>query len=88
MESNPKVIEFMTRLAKDEETVVACKSKMTLQSAETIHEDTKWNALCYFKVDRAFVEIMPYMKYMSIIFDLVQSWTIPTMCDYARIPSR
>jgi|GEM_PF-2654535 len=81
MESNPKVIEFMTRLTKDEETVVACKSKMTLQSAETIHEDTKWNALCCFKVDRTFVGIMPYMKYISTIFDLVQSWMIPPCVD-------
>ena len=77
MESNPKGIELITRLMKDEEPVVACKSKMTLQLAETIHEDTKWNALCNFKVDRAFVGIMPYMKYISTIFDLVQSWMIP-----------
>jgi hypothetical protein len=53
MESNPRVIEFMMGLTKDKEAVVACKSKMTLQSAATIREDAKWNTLFYFKVDRA-----------------------------------
>jgi len=69
MESNPKVIEFMMGLTKDEEAVVACKSKMTLQSAATICEDAKWNPLFYFKAGRAFVGIMPHMKYISINFN-------------------
>jgi hypothetical protein len=69
MGSNPKVIEFMMGLTKDEKAVVACKSKMTLQSAATTREDAKWNPLFYFKVDRAFVGIMPHMEYISIIFN-------------------
>jgi hypothetical protein len=47
MELNPKEIEFMMGLAKDEEAVVACKSKITLQSAANICEYAKWNAIRY-----------------------------------------
>jgi hypothetical protein len=69
MESNPRVIEFMMGLTEAERRVVANLSKQALGLAPDIREDVKWNALCYLKGDRAFVGIMPYRKYVSVIFD-------------------
>jgi len=37
--------------------------------SNALREDIKWNALCFFKGERAFVGIMPYKKYVSVIFD-------------------
>jgi hypothetical protein len=70
MESNPRVIEFLMGLSEDERRVIAPLSKMALRVAPDIREGVKWNALCYFKGDRAFVGVMPYKKYVSVIFDL------------------
>ena len=69
MDSNPKVTEFMMGLTEDEEAIVAHLTKRILKLSNDIREDVKWNALCYFKGNRAFVGIMPYEKYISVIFD-------------------
>lgn len=69
MEPNPKVTEFIMGLTEDDEAIVAYLTQRTLQLSDNIQEDVKWNALCYFKGDRAFVGIMPYKKYISVIFD-------------------
>jgi len=69
MEVNPKVTEFMMSLTEDEKAIVTYLTKKVRQvDADTI-EDVKWNALCCFKGDRAFIGIMPYKKYVSVIFD-------------------
>ena len=69
MNPNDKVTEFMMGLTDEEEPIVTWLSKNTLRLSGDIWEAVKWNALCYFKGDRAFVGIMPYKKYISVIFD-------------------
>ena len=69
MKPNAKVVEFMMGLTEAEQRVVDRLSKLALRVASEVREDVKWNALCYFKGDRAFVGIMPYKKYVSVIFD-------------------
>ncbi len=69
MEANPKINDFMTNLTRDEIDIVEYLTKNACQLAVDVAEDIKWNALCFFKGDRPFVGIMPYKKYISLIFD-------------------
>lgn len=69
MEKNEKILDFMMILSKNEETIVSRLRKLALKQSDEVREDIKWNALCFFKGDRAFVGIMPYKKYISVIFD-------------------
>ncbi|MCF8054541.1 MAG: DUF1801 domain-containing protein [Deltaproteobacteria bacterium] len=80
MESNTRVADFLSRLSPAEKEIITPLRKQVLQLATNVHEDVKWNALCYFKGARAFVGIMPYKKYISVIFDrgaeLVDSYRV------------
>lgn len=69
MELNPKVIEFLNELTEDQHAIVAYLRKHALQLADDIRQDVKWSALCFFSGDRPFAGIMPYRKYVSVIFD-------------------
>jgi len=69
METNEKLIEFMMGLTEDEEAIISYLTDHALRFSSNIREEIKWNALCYFKEDRAFVGIMPYKHYISVIFD-------------------
>ncbi len=69
METNERIVEFMMRLTEGEEPIVSRLRELALQISGGMREDIKWNALCFFKGERAFVGIMPYKKYISVIFD-------------------
>jgi hypothetical protein len=69
MKPKQKVIEFLMGLSECEKPIVAYLTKKVLQLSGDIREEMKWNALCYLKGDRAFIGIMPYKKYISVIFD-------------------
>jgi len=69
METNERIVEFMMGLTKNEEPIVSCLRKFALEVSDEVREDIKWNALCFFKGDRAFVGVMPYKQYISVIFD-------------------
>ncbi|WP_322757883.1 DUF1801 domain-containing protein [Synechococcus sp. CBW1107] len=60
---------FMMGLTEKEEAIISRLANSALDLSRDIREDVKWNALCYFKGDCAFVGIMPYKKYISVIFD-------------------
>jgi hypothetical protein len=59
----------MVGLTENEEPIVSRLRELALQVSDEVREDIKWNALCFFKGNRAFVGIMPYKKYISVIFD-------------------
>ncbi|MBU8902073.1 MAG: DUF1801 domain-containing protein [Victivallales bacterium] len=69
METNEKLIEFMMVLTENEENIISYLTDQAIRLSGDIRENIKWNALCYFKGDRAFVGIMPYKSYISVIFD-------------------
>jgi hypothetical protein len=58
-----------TALAPDKLAIVRALRKAAQNVSKDVTEGVKWNALCFFKGDRAFVGIMPYQNYVSIIFD-------------------
>jgi len=64
-----KVADFLNDLDDDTRQVVEPLRKLALKVSGKCKEDVKWNALCLFNGDRAFVGIMPYRKYVSVIFD-------------------
>ncbi len=59
METNERIVEFMMRLTEGEEPIVSRLRELALQISGGMREDIKWNALCFFKGERAFVGIMP-----------------------------
>jgi hypothetical protein len=61
--------KFISTLEIDKVEIVLALRKISRNISTNITEGIKWNALCFFKVDRAFVGIMPYKKYVSVIFD-------------------
>lgn len=69
MKTNDTVDAFMMGLTDDEESIISYLTGKALNLSDDIREDVKWNALCYFKGNRAFVGIMPYKKYTSVVFD-------------------
>lgn len=69
METKERIVEFIMRLTENEELIVSCLRELALEASDEVREDIKWNALCFFKGDRAFVGVMPYKKYISVIFD-------------------
>lgn len=69
MNPNQRVIEFMAKLTKDEESIVSHARDLALGVSDGVREDLKWNALCFFKGDRAFAGIQRYKNYVSVIFD-------------------
>jgi len=74
MEMNERVVVFMMGLTKNQEPIVSYLREFALQLSDEVYQAIKWNALCFFKGDRAFVGIMPYKKYVSVIFDRRQQW--------------
>jgi len=69
MSTNPEIIAFMQGLTETERRIVDALSRQASLPAPDIWEAIKWQALCFFKGDRAFAGIMPYKKYVSLIFD-------------------
>jgi len=61
--------EFIAMLDPDKQAIVLALREATQGVSTGITEGIKWNALCFFKGNRAFVGIMPYEKYVSVIFD-------------------
>jgi len=64
-----KIDLFVSKLSVDKKDIVIALSELTSQISNKAKADIKWNAFCFFKGDRAFVGIMPYRKYVSVIFD-------------------
>ena len=64
-----KINEFILSLESDKSIIVSKLRDLASGLSNTSKEDIKWNALCFFKGERAFVGIMPYKKYVSVIFD-------------------
>ena len=61
--------EFVSVLEPDKYAIVRALRGAVQGVSTDIVESIKWNALCFFKGDRPFVGIMPYKKYISVIFD-------------------
>ena len=57
------------KLTDEEESIVSYLRELALGVSDEVREDIKWNTLCFFKGDRAFVGVMPYKRYVSVIFD-------------------
>lgn len=65
-----KIEEFIADFDPDKQEILhALRKSVRGISRQSIPEDIKWNALCFFKGDRAFVGLMPYKNYISVIFD-------------------
>ena len=64
-----KINEFILSLENDKSILVSKLRELAFGVSNESREDIKWNALCLFKGERAFVGIMPYKKYVSVIFD-------------------
>ncbi|PIE52020.1 hypothetical protein CSA37_08655 [Candidatus Fermentibacteria bacterium] len=64
-----KIDEFIDNLENDKSNLVSKLRVLASGLSDAPKEDIKWNALCLFKGNRAFVGIMPYKKYVSVIFD-------------------
>ncbi len=64
-----RINEFILSLENDKSILVSKLRELASGVSDTSREDIKWNALCLFKGERAFVGIMPYKKYVSVIFD-------------------
>lgn len=64
-----KINEFILSLESDKSILVSKLRDLASGLSNTSKEDIKWNALCFFKGERAFVGIMPYKNYVSVIFD-------------------
>jgi len=61
--------KFVSVLEPDKKAIVHALRKAAQGVSTDIAEDIKWNALCFFKDDRAFIGIKPYKNYVSVIFD-------------------
>ncbi len=61
--------EFIATLEPDKQAIVRALHKAAQNVSKDVTEGVKWNALCFFKGDRAFVGIMPYKNYVSVFFD-------------------
>jgi hypothetical protein len=61
--------KFIAALDPDKQAVVRALRDAVLTVSPDVSEGIKWNALCFFKGDRAFVGLMPYKNYVSVIFD-------------------
>lgn len=64
-----KIDEFILSVDDEKSEILLSVRKLASTISQGAREDIKWNALCLFKSDRAFVGIMPYKKYVSVIFD-------------------
>jgi hypothetical protein len=64
-----KIRKFISNLENDKGMLVSKLRELASGLCNSPREDIKWNALCLFKGERAFVGIMPYKKYVSVIFD-------------------
>ena len=64
-----KINEFIFSFDDEKRNIISSLRKLASSLSQGAKEDIKWNALCLFKGERAFVGIMPYKKYISVIFD-------------------
>ena len=64
-----KIDEFIATFDGEKGEVISRLRNLASDISKGAREDIKWNALCLFKSERAFVGIMPYKKYVSVIFD-------------------
>jgi len=64
-----KIDEFIATFDGEKRDVISRLRNLASDISKGAREDIKWNALCLFKSERAFVGIMPYKKYVSVIFD-------------------
>jgi len=60
---------FVATLDEEKRQIVSCLRNLASDIAQGAREDIKWNALCLFNEERAFVCFMPYKKYVSVYFD-------------------
>lgn len=66
---NDKISEFILSVDDEKSEIISDVRELASNISQGAREDIKWNALCLFKGDRAFVGIMSYKKYVSVIFD-------------------
>ncbi len=64
-----KIDEFIATFDGEKREIISHLRALSSDISRGSREDIKWNALCLFKSERAFVGIMPYKKYVSVIFD-------------------
>ncbi len=64
-----KINEFIISFDDEKREIIINLRELATSLAKGATEGIKWNALCLFKGERAFVGIMPYKKYVSVIFD-------------------
>jgi len=64
-----KIDSFIATFDGERGEIISILRNLASDISKGAREDIKWNALCLFKRDRAFVGIMPYKNYVSVIFD-------------------
>ena len=64
-----KINDFIATFDGEKGEIISRLRNLASEISKGAREDIKWNALCFFKSERAFVGIMPYKKYVSVIFD-------------------
>ncbi len=64
-----KIDEFIDTFDGEKREIISRLRNVASDISQGAKEGIKWNALCLFKDERAFVGIMPYKKYVSVIFD-------------------
>lgn len=64
-----KINEFIISFDDKKREIITSLRQLASSLSQGAKEDIKWNALCLFKRERTFVGIMPYKKYVSVIFD-------------------
>ncbi len=64
-----KINKFILGFDDEKREIISSLRQLAFIQSKEANEDIKWNALCLFKGERAFVGIMPYKKYVSVIFD-------------------
>jgi len=69
MQHNKKIQEFIEKLEEDKKEIAIDLRTIVLKIAPKAKQDIKWGALVFFKDERPFCGIMPYSKYISVIFD-------------------
>ena len=60
---------FVAALDPEKQEVIRAIRDAVHTVSSNITEGIKWDALCFFKGNRAFVGLIPYKNYVSVIFD-------------------
>ena len=64
-----KIDNFVSDIAEDKREIAISLKELASEISSDATADIKWDTLCFFKGNRAFVGIKAYKNYVSVIFD-------------------